>query len=185
MAPGMTVASESLPPEALSVAALVQHCLPLVHKWAHGRVPRAARREFDTHDLVQEAALRMLRRGPRFEPRHACAVQAYLRQTVLNLARDKARELVRRPRPVEIVEELPCRDASPLEVTIANERRTLYLKALRRLTPKDRRLLVARIQNELKLKEIADAVGLPSEGAATVALSRAVKRLVFELSRVR
>ena len=51
---------------------------------------RGSRGDFDTKDLVQEAALRMLKRRFLFEPRHAHAVQAYMRRTVMNLVRDEA-----------------------------------------------------------------------------------------------
>ena len=63
--------------DSLSLDALVQRGLPSVQRWAHGRLPRAARAQFDTRDLVQEAALRMLRRRGSFAPRHPGAVEEY------------------------------------------------------------------------------------------------------------
>ena len=144
-----------------------------------------ARQESDTQDLVQEAALRLLRRGRRFEPRHAYAVQAYMRQIVLNLARDQARRLAHRPEPVELREEFPCREAGPLEFAISQERRAHYEQALRSLTPRDRGLLIARVEKGLKAEDIAYVFGLPSPDAARMALLRAFKRLMHKLSRVR
>ena len=181
---GIVVANESAPAEVLSVEALVVHCLPSVQRWARGRFPRAARRQVDTQDLVQEAALRLLRRGRRFEPRHAFAVQAYMRQTVLNLARDQARRLAHRSEPVELREEVPCQEAGPLEFAISQERRAHYEEALRSLTPRDRGLLIARVEEGRKAEEIAFAFGLPSPDAARMAVSRAFKRLMLKLSRV-
>lgn len=181
----MVGAKESVPAEASSVEALVQHCLPSVERWAHGRLSRSARREFDTQDLVQEAALRLLKRGRRFEPRHAYAVQAYMRQTVLNLARDQARRVAHRSEPVELRDDFPCQDAGPLEFAISQERRAHYEAALRSLTPKDRRLLVARVQGELKAEDIAQVCGLPSADAARMAVARAFKRLTDKLSRLK
>lgn len=179
------VTSESAPAKGASVEALVQDCLPSLQKWAHGKFPRVARPEFDTQDLVQEAALRMLSRGNRFEPRHANAVQAYMRQTVLNLARDRARRLAHREQPLEHGDEYPCQDAGPLDCAIDQEHRARYEEALRRLTPKDRQILIARVKDELNARDIAHAFGLPSPDAARMAIARAMKRLMHKLNRKR
>jgi RNA polymerase sigma factor (sigma-70 family) len=184
MEPGIVVANESAPAEPSSVAALVQHCLPSVERWARGRLPRSARREFDTRDLVQEAALRLLQRGRRFEPRHAYAVQAYMQQTVLNLARDQGRRIARSEQ-VELREDFPCQEAGPLERAISQERRARYEEALRSLTPKDRLLVSARVDGDLKAADIADVCGLPSADAARMAVARAFKRLIHKLSRLK
>ena len=64
-------------PDSLSVDVLLQASLRPVQRWAHGRLPRAARSRFDTRDLVQEAALRMLGRRGTFVVRHPGAVEAY------------------------------------------------------------------------------------------------------------
>jgi RNA polymerase sigma-70 factor (ECF subfamily) len=173
---------DSKPVEGPSVEALVQQYLPSVRKWAHGRLPRAARREFDTQDLVQEAALRLLRRGRRFELRHAFAVQAYMRQTVLNLARDQGRRLAH-SEMVELPEELPCSDTGPLEFAISQERRAHYEKALSSLAPRDRGLLIARLEKGMKPSDIAYAFGFPSPDAARMAVLRAFRRLMHKLSK--
>ena len=48
--------------DRLAVEALLQRCLPGVRRWAHGRLPPAARASLDTQDLVQETVLHVLRR---------------------------------------------------------------------------------------------------------------------------
>src|SRR5688572_15893025 len=65
-----------------AVEALLQRCLPPLKRWAHGKLPPAARGRLDTGDLVQEAALHVLGNLGTFEPRHVGAMQAYLRQSV-------------------------------------------------------------------------------------------------------
>jgi RNA polymerase sigma-70 factor, ECF subfamily len=171
--------------ETRPVDVLVQNCLPSVQRWAHGKLPRAARGEFDTKDLVQEAALRMLRRGGRFEPRHTQAVHAYMRQTVLNLIRDQARRLARRGEPVELGEEVPCDSTGPLELAIREELRAHYEEAMRSLRAKERRLVIARIEEERKAKDIARLFGLPSPDAARMAVGRALNRLMRRLNHVK
>src|SRR5687767_14007422 len=61
-----------------AVEALLQRCLPGLKRWAHGRLPPAARGALDTGDLVQETVLHVLRRLDHFQPRHVGAMQAYL-----------------------------------------------------------------------------------------------------------
>ena len=41
---------------------LLVRCLPSLRRWAHGRLPSAARGALDTEDLVQQAAFQTLRR---------------------------------------------------------------------------------------------------------------------------
>ncbi len=50
--------------------ALLERCLPQLRRWAHGRLQAAARGNLDTGDLVQDAAMNLLRRLEHFEPRH-------------------------------------------------------------------------------------------------------------------
>ena len=171
--------------ESPSVDNLVQGCLPSVQRWAHGRLPRGSRGDFDTKDLVQEAALRMLKRRALFEPRHAHAVQAYMRRTVMNLVRDEARRLARRPETVDLGDDLPCDQTGPLEITIRRELRARYEDALRTMRPKDRRLIVASMEEERHVSEIARLFGLPSPAAARMAVSRAIRRLVRKLNCVK
>jgi RNA polymerase sigma factor (sigma-70 family) len=171
--------------ESSSVDTLVQGCLPSVQRWAHGKLPRGSRGDFDTTDLVQEAALRMLKRRSLFEPRHAHSVQAYLRRTVMNLVRDEARRLARRPECVDLGDEIPCEQTGPLEITMRHERLARYEDALRTMRPKDRRLIVASVTEERHVSEIARLFGLPSPAAARMAVSRAINRLMRKLSSLK
>src|SRR5712691_3709568 len=90
--------------DQLAVEALLQRCLPQLKRWAHGRLPAVARGHLDTGDLVQDAVINALARLETFEPRHVGAMQAYLRQSVINRIRDEMRRVVRRPAPVELPE---------------------------------------------------------------------------------
>ena len=68
---------------------LYARCLPPLRRWARGRLPAAARGALDTQDLVQDTIVNSLRRLDRFDSRHEGALQAYLRQAVLNRIRDE------------------------------------------------------------------------------------------------
>jgi RNA polymerase sigma-70 factor (ECF subfamily) len=162
--------------------ALLQRCLPPLKRWAHGRLPAAARGRLDTGDLVQEAALHVLGNLVRFEPRHVGAMQAYLRQSVINRICDEVRRIGRQPPPLELPADLPADTTSPLEEAIRAEAYERYRAAVARLSRRDRMLIVARIEMQWGLAEIAHRHGLPTVDAARMAVNRAVKRLAADLA---
>ena len=99
--------------DAAAVEAILQRCLPPLKRWAHGRLPAAARGHLDTGDLVQDAAINAIARLDKFEPRHVGAMQAYLRQSVINRIRDEMRRFVRRPASVELPDDFKSEEPSP------------------------------------------------------------------------
>src|SRR5438093_6854180 len=73
--------------------------LPILRRWASGRLPRWSRDLMDTDDLVQETVVRAVKRIDQFESRHEGALQAYLRQAIVNRIRDEVRRAKRSPVP--------------------------------------------------------------------------------------
>ncbi|HKE87769.1 MAG TPA: sigma-70 family RNA polymerase sigma factor [Vicinamibacterales bacterium] len=161
-----------------AVEALLQRSIPSLRRWAHGRLPASARGKLDTGDLVQESVLHVLRRLDAFEPRHVGAMQAYLRQSVLNLIRDEVRRLGRHPAPGQLPQEIRSDLPSPHEETVKAEHVDRYHRALAELSSRDRELVVARIEAQWTYDEIADRFCMPSADAARMAVSRALKRLM-------
>jgi RNA polymerase sigma-70 factor (ECF subfamily) len=160
---------------------LLQRCLPSLKRWAHGRLPSSARGYLDTGDIVQEAALHALRRLDTFEPRHVGAMQAYLRQSVINRIRDEVRKVSRRPLPVELPPDLESDRTSPLEVAVQAEAYQHYRDALGDLSTRDRELVVARVEAQWSVGEIAKRFEMPTPDAARMAVGRALKRLTTKL----
>jgi RNA polymerase sigma-70 factor (ECF subfamily) len=163
--------------DRMAVEALLQRCLPSLKRWAHGRLPAGARGSLDTGDLVQEAALHALKRLDVFEPRHVGAMQAYLRMSVINRIRDEVRRVTRRPAAEELPPELPADSTSPLEAAIQTESYERYRAALELLKHRDREMVVARVEAQWTLSEIAQRFGLRTVDAARMAVSRAIRRL--------
>jgi RNA polymerase sigma-70 factor (ECF subfamily) len=161
--------------------ALLQRCMPQLKRWAHGRLPAAARGSLDTGDLVQETVLHVLRRLDTFEPRHVGAMQAYLRQSVINRIRDEVRRIGRQPAPVELPEDLRTNVASPLESAVQAEAYDRYREALSELSARDREMIVARIEVQWSLAEIAKRFNMTTADAARMAVTRALKRLTDKL----
>src|SRR3954449_3314208 len=71
---------------------LVGRFLPSLERWARGRLPRWARDLADTSDIVQETLSRSFEKIEGFEYRGEGALQAYLRQAVMNRVRDEIRK---------------------------------------------------------------------------------------------
>lgn len=164
-----------------AVEALLQRCLPGLRRWAHGRLPASVRGSLDTGDLVQETVLHVLRRLDHFEPRHVGAMQAYLRQSVINRIRDEVRKVTRHPAPTELPFDLASDITSPLETAVQAEKYEHYRKALGELAPKDRELIVARLEAQWSVPEIAERFKMRTVDAARMAVGRAVKRLTSRL----
>jgi len=158
-----------------------RHLGPL-RKWARGRLPRWTRDLRDTEDLVQETLAQTLRRIDAFEPRHDGALQAYLRQALMNRVRDEVRRVNRHPvTALETAHEYADGAASPLEEAIGQEAIARYEAAMERLRPEEREVIIARVEMQQSYQEIAVAQGKSSADAARMAVTRALVRLAQEM----
>lgn len=160
-----------------AVEAILQRCLPSLKRWAHGRLPAAARGHLDTGDLVQDAAINAMARLDTFEPRHVGAMQAYLRQSVINRIRDEMRRFTRRPTPVELPEDFKSEEPSPEEHAIHQQTYDRYRAAIDTLKPRERELVIARVEAQWSTPEIAEHFGFNTVDAARMAVNRAMQRL--------
>lgn len=129
----------------------------LLRKWAHGRLPRWARRMGDTVDLVQEAPVRTWVRLDTFDNRGRGALQAYLRTAVQNLIANEQRRIGRKPtEPLSdaVQATLVGTGPSPLDSTIEASWEGRYKRALSELTEKDRRLVVGRLEHGYSYEQL-------------------------------
>jgi RNA polymerase sigma factor (sigma-70 family) len=155
--------------------------LPALCRWASGRLPRSTRDLMNTDDLVQETVIRALKRIDSFEPRHEGALQAYLRQAILNRMRDEVRRAMRSPVAAELDDNQFDGAASPLDEAIGREAVDRYETALARVRAEEREAIVARVEMDCSFEEVAQALGKPSADAARMAVSRALLRLAQEM----
>src|SRR5690349_10943171 len=133
-----------------------------------GRLPRAARGLNDTDDMVQEATLNVLRRLPLIELRFPGALLAYLRRSVQNRLVDERRRASRGGMATPLTDEHPAPQASPLDHALDRERRRRFRDGLGRLSPRDRRAVVMRLEAGASYEVIAAALGCPTANAARV-----------------
>jgi RNA polymerase sigma factor (sigma-70 family) len=176
--------------EAAYEALFTRHFAPL-RRWTTGRLPRWARQLTDTDDLVQNALLQTFKRLDTFEPRGPGALQAYLRQAVLNKLRDELRKHGRQPEMLTL-DDTASPDAlgieggeSPLALAVGAENLERYQQALGRLRAEEREAIIGRIEMGYTFQELADALGKPSADAARKATERALVRLAEEMSHGR
>ena len=151
--------------------------LPFFRRWAHGRLPRFARRRMDTGDVVQEAVVGVLRNLGELDGADQETLKRYLIVAIQNRICDE----VRRAQIGEVTNggagRQPDTRPSPHEEAIEDEYQRQYRAALLRLGNDDRQLLVGRIDLDLSYRELALATGRPSAEATRAAARRAALRL--------
>ena len=167
--------------DSAAIDAILQRCLPSLKRWAHGRLPAAARGHLDTGDLVQDAAMNAIAKLDTFEPRHVGAMQAYLRQSVINRIRDEMRRFVRRPVSVELPVDLSSDAPSPEEQAIHEQTYARYRAAMNALKPRERELVIARVEAQWTTPEIAKHFEFTTVDGARMAVNRAMQRLAAEM----
>ena len=161
-----------------------RHLQPL-RRWARGRLPKWARDLADTEDLVQDTLLKTFKRMDSFEPRRVGALQAYLRNAVLNRLRDELRRKGRQPEFTTLDSVEIEAAASPLEAAIGREKVEAYETALARLKPEEREAIIARVELGYSYEEVAMMLDKPTADAARKAAQRALVRLAEEMKRGR
>jgi RNA polymerase sigma-70 factor (ECF subfamily) len=167
--------------DAEALNELFARYLPSLRRWARGRLPSWTRDLRDTDDIVQETLVQTLKRIDDFRPRHEGALQAYLRQALVNRVRDEMRRVGRRPVTTELPEDYEDSSLSPLDRAIGSEAASRYEAALQRLRPEERELNVARVEMGNSYQQIAAAQGKASADAARMAVTRALVRLAEEM----
>jgi RNA polymerase sigma factor (sigma-70 family) len=193
--PSEAAPDEALPDETLqlltraregdehAIEQLFARYLKPLRRWATGRLPRWARDMAETQDLVQETLLQTFKKMHHFEFRGEGALQAYLRQALMNRIRDELRRFSRRGATAALDSQAPDPAPSPLEAAIGRQGVERYESALQRLRIEDREALVARLELGCSYEEMAVALGKPSPDAARKAAQRALLRLVAEMKR--
>jgi RNA polymerase sigma factor (sigma-70 family) len=131
----------------------------------------------DTDDLVQDAVINTLKRIDVFEYRGDAALQAYLREAVMNRIRNELRWKSRHTSPETLDTAAPDEGLSPLETLMGKQTVEAYDEALAALEPHEREAIVGRVELGLSYEALAEAMGRPSPDAARMAVGRALLKL--------
>jgi RNA polymerase sigma-70 factor, ECF subfamily len=170
--------------DAAALDALMERYRPRLVRWAAGRLPPSARGMAETQDIVQETLVQAFKKIGTIEIRGEGALQAYLRQVLLNSIRMEIRRASRRPVTGELESAIPLDATSPLEAAIGTQALERYDRALAALTQEDRELIIAHVEFSFSHHELANAFDKPSANAARMALQRALGRLAAEMKRL-
>jgi len=151
----------------------------------HGRLARFLRQVGvpvpDVEDLLGETFCRALDKIDYFDPRSGKRYLSYLYSIARNLATDRVRYRSR----VMSLEELEegaepsdgRREESVVEEIYQREQVALVRRAMERLNPTDREILVLAYDRELSAREIMGITGKPSVTAVTTHVCKAMKKL--------
>jgi RNA polymerase sigma-70 factor (ECF subfamily) len=156
---------------------LLARYLPLLRRWARGRLPGYARGAVDTDDLVQITLLRALKRLDAFEPRREGAFLAYLRRILLNRIRDQIRHAGTVPATEPVSSGVLDPAPSQIERAVGRERLEAYERALACLPDRQQEAIILRVEMGLSHRDIAEALGCASANAARMFVARAIVRL--------
>ncbi len=158
---------------------LVRRYLPVLTRWARGRLPATARSLSETDDLVQTTLVRALNHAETFEAQREGAFLAYLRQICMNVIRDEIRRASVRPisRQEDVKDDVVAAAPSPLEDAIGTEALARYESALQQLSDEQREAVILWVEMGYTYEQIAEALGRPSVNAARMFVSRTLARL--------
>lgn len=135
----------------------------------------------DTVDLVQETLLATFRNLDTFEARGDGALQAYLRQALINRVRSQIRNSGVRPQFTPLDSREPDDATSPLEAAIGRQTLDRYESALARLSASARSAVVSRVELGLSYAQIAELLDKASADAARMTVARALVQLAEEM----
>jgi len=166
--------------------ALLERYLPVLTRWAHGRLPGYCRDLAETDDLVQVTLLRALNNLESFAAERPGAFLAYLRTILLNLVRDELRRYAARPVLQSLGDTLGNTLASPqpsvVEQVVGQQRLEDYERALAKLPELKRNAVMMRVEFGMTYEEIARELERPSANAARMTVARALDDLAAEMS---
>jgi len=157
--------------------------LPLLTRWAHGRLPAHARSLSETADMVQLTLFKALQKLPEFEHRGEGAFLAYLRQVLLNSVRKEIQKQQRRHQLAPMDSEAEVQDAQPsvLDQVMGQKLMAAYETALQQLSDRDREAVILRLELDFSFPEIAEAMALNSANAARMLVTSSFDKLASHM----
>lgn len=184
--------------DAGAIAQLLDRVYPDVSATVHAELAKSFRKGrpwldalFSTGDIVHDLALHVMRGLRGFDGEDLPSLQRYLSRAVTNQLIDTMRyHLAARRDPRRIDPNASNDDArvsaerdGPQQLAELDDEIERIHKTLATLTPLERRLILLRLQDGVRFKDIAEILDLPSPDAARKALRRARARLLVRLNQ--
>lgn len=158
--------------------------LPILTKWAHGRLPHYARDLSETDDLVQVSLLKALDKLDTFTPMREGSFLAYLRKILLNNIRSEIRRYTRNPNRANAQTNIDTIDesATALESAVGVEIIEKYETALANISEQSREAVILRVEFGFTYPEVATAMNCNSANAARMIVTRALQSLAEQMN---
>ena len=156
---------------------LIERCLPLLRRWARGRLPHYGRDLHETDDIVQVSLMRALNRLETFDAQRPGAFIAYLRTILMNVVREEIRRTARTGQAWRPAESLADPGLSLVDRVIGQQTMERYEDALASLTAAQREAVVLRIEFDMTYPEIAAELEADSPDAVRMLVARGLATL--------
>lgn len=156
---------------------LIERCLPLLQRWARGRLPAYGRSLAETDDLVQVSLLRALNQLEHFDAQRPGALLSYLRTILMNAVREEIRRTKNQRIAPDLSHEPVDGGQSVLDRVIGQEQLDAYERGLGTLTERQREAVILRLEFGLSFPEIAVELETASPDAARMLVSRGLVAL--------
>lgn len=156
---------------------LVERCLPLLHRWARGRLPAYGRSMAETDDLVQVSLMRALNNLETFDSKRPGALLSYLRTILMNAVREEIRRTRNQRIAPDYSRDLVDPAQSVLDQAIGREQIEAYERALPKLTDGQREAVILRLEFGMSFPEIAVELEASSPDAARMLVTRGLVAL--------
>lgn len=151
------------------------------HAPVRGYLERMLRDRHKAEDFTQETFIRLIRQIKNDQPPKQ--LRAWIYRVATNLCRDHWRSAAYQAEKLSRTEwvERPDARSSVIEIFEKQETRKLVLKALAALSPMQQSIVILRFYQDLKLREIAEALEMPL-GSVKSSLFYALRRLKQQLA---
>lgn len=149
-----------------------------LRRWARGRLPAWVRDGIDTSDIVHDALHRTFVHLESFRSSRAGALRAYLQRAVESRIHDQLRRTRRSSRSIPEADWVTGSSPSGPYRFLDEEGWREYRDGLARLTTRERRLIVGRVEMGYGYRQLALVEGMPSADAARKATGRALRKLI-------
>ncbi len=149
-----------------------------LRRWARGRLPAWVRDGIDTSDIVHDALYRTFVRLESFRSSRAGALRAYLQRAVESRIHDQWRRTRRSASSLPEADWVTGSSPAGSYRFLDDEGWREYRDGLARLTTRERRLIVGRVEMGYGYRQLALVEGLPSADAARKATGRALRKLI-------
>lgn len=162
---------------------LARRCLPILQRWARGRLPTYGRDLAETDDLVQITVARAFNNLEGFDARGQGAFLAYLRTILLSCARDEVRRTMRARQRIVPADTLRLMGAEGPDSIVELEDLEAFEEMVEKLPEPKRSAVILRVEMGFDYASIAEELDCASANAARMMIQRALAELAEGLDR--